>query len=188
MERGGPAPHLRNHVAEGTRDVWRHPGSGRAGRPPARFPWKRGGPASAVHRSGPGSSRPGWMRTGRCPAETAPPEACRGHYSRQPINRSMFHRSSRRCEVPLRFRGCAFSGTGRLATCNSQISTRNARRRPPDLKVAGFRLRVSSSPQSVVTMFSRDSGPYGVAWEVAGPAALHRFLMERGGPPPRPAA
>ena len=21
----------------------------------------------------------GWMRTGRCPAETAPPEACRGH-------------------------------------------------------------------------------------------------------------
>ena len=33
----------------------------------------------AVHRSGPGSPRPGWMRTGRCPAETAPPEACRGH-------------------------------------------------------------------------------------------------------------
>ena len=43
----------------------------------------------AVYRSGPGSPRPGWMRTGRCPAETAPPEACRGHSTR--ANRSTAH-------------------------------------------------------------------------------------------------
>ena len=47
----------------------------------------------AVHRSGPGSPRPGWMRTGRCPAETAPPEACRGHSTS--ANRSKVRRRAR---------------------------------------------------------------------------------------------
>ena len=92
-----------------SRAVSRYLGSGRADRPPARSPWKRGGPATAVHRSGPGSPRPGWMRTGRCPAETAPPEACRGHYERQPINRSMFNSSGMKSKVSHWFRGCAFS-------------------------------------------------------------------------------
>ncbi len=160
----------------GSGAVSRPRGSGRAGRPPPEY-LERGGPASAVHRSGPGSPRPGWMRSGRCLAETAPPEACRGHYQRQPINRSMFNSSGMKSKVSHWFRGCAFSGSQ-----SSLPRNRNPTRSRNRLRLRRrLRLGLRSRRPAVVTMFPKGSGPCVVHGEAAGPAALHPYTWSAAG-------